>query len=142
MKSKLAKLRLIELAILAAIPLFARVAESVSGPGSSEWTRWHWLMGGLALYAALGGFLFRRRLIHRSEEALAKDASDTKALRQWEAGHIIGMSMAEGIVIWGVVVRMIIGGIFWQASLFYATGFFLVLLWTPRMPIKPSSQSS
>ena len=140
MKSKLGKLRLIQLAQLVAIPLFARVAESIRAPGNGNWTLWHWLTVGLALYAALVGFFFRRRLIHRSDEALAKDASDPKALKQWEVGHLIGMSMAEGIAIWGVVVRMVIGGTLWQASLFYATGVLLLLLWTPRMPITVSSQ--
>jgi hypothetical protein len=138
MKSKLFKLRMIQLADIVSIPLFAWVAQS-RGPGSSDWTRWHWLMVGLAVYAALAGFFFRRRLIRRSEEALAKDTSDPKALKQWEAGHFIAIVMAEGIVFGGVVVRTVIGGTLWQASLFFATGFLLLLLWTPRMPSRVAS---
>lgn len=134
MKSKLGKLRLIQSVYIVAIPLFGWVAESVRGRGSSDWTLWHWVMTGLALYAALGGFFLRRKLMRRSEEALAKDASNPKALKQWQAGHLIGFASAEAIVIWGVVVRMVLGGALWQASLFYAAGLFL-LLWTPRMPI-------
>ncbi len=134
MKSKLRKLRLIQSAYIVAIPLFGWVAES-RGRGSSNWTLWHWVMTGLALYAAWGGFFIRRRLIRRSEEALAKDDSNLKALKQWEAGHLIGFASAEAIVIWGVVVRMVLGGALWQASLFCAAGLFLLLLWTPRMPI-------
>ena len=135
MKSKLGKLRLIQSVYIVAIPLFGWVAESVRGRGSSDWTLWHWVMTGLALYAALGGFFLRRKLMRRSEEALAKDASNPKALKQWQAGHLIGFASAEAIVIWGVVVRMVLGGALWQASLFYAAGLFLLLLWTPRMPI-------
>jgi len=134
MKSKLRKLRLIQSAYIVAIPLFGWIAESTSGRGSSAWTLWHWVMTGLALWAALGGFRIRHRLIRRTEEALAKDASSPKALRQWQAGHIVGMASAEAIVLYGVVVRMVIGGALWQASLFYVTGLFLLLLWTPRMP--------
>lgn len=91
-------------------------------------------MTGLALWAVFGGFRIRGRLIRRAEEELAKDASNPKALRQWQAGHITGMVCAEAIVLYGVIVRMVIGGAFWQAALFYASGLFLLLLWTPRMP--------
>lgn len=104
MKSKSRKLRLIQAAYIVAIPLFGWVAESICGRGSSHWTSWHWLMAGLALYAAFVGFFLRRRLMRRSEETLAKDASNPKALKQWEAGHLIGFASAEAIVIWGVVV--------------------------------------
>jgi len=81
----------------------------------------------------LGGFRLRRRFLQRSGEELAKDASNLKALKEWEAAHLIGLASAEAIVIWGV--RMVLGGALWQASLFYATGLLLLLLWTPRMPI-------
>jgi|SRR5277367_3201254 len=138
MKSKLGKMRLIQSAYIVAIPLFGWVAESVHGRGSNDWTLWHWLMTGLALYAVLGGFFLRRKLMRRSEEALAKDASNPKALKQWQAGQLIGFACAEAIVLYGVVVRMVIGGALWQASLFYAVGLLLMLLWTPRLPITPA----
>ena len=139
MKSKLGKLRLIQVAHIMAVPFFGWIGESIRGQGSSAWTLWHWLMAGLALYAALGGFFFRRTLMRRSEDALAKDATDPKALKQWETSQIIGMSMAEGVVVMGLVVRVVLGGTLWQASLFYAVGLFLLLLWTPRLPTKPAS---
>jgi hypothetical protein len=94
---------------------------------------------GLALWTAFGGFRLRRRIIGRSEKALAKNASDTKALKQWEAGQIIGLAFAEAIVLWGVVLRVVLSCALWQASLFYAAGLFLQLLWTPRMPNKISN---
>src|SRR6476661_8363993 len=138
MKSKLGKLRLFQTAHLAAIPLFAWVAESGRGHGSDAWTSWHWVMAGFALYAAVGGFFVRRRLILRSEEALSTELNP-KALRQWEGGQLVGLTMAEGVVICGVVVRVFFGGALWQASLFYAVGLFLLLLWTPRLSIKAAA---
>ena len=60
-------------------------------------------------------------------------------LRQAEVGQIIGLAMAEGVVQWGLVVRMILGGALWQASSFYAAGLFLLLLWAPRTPITNAS---
>jgi hypothetical protein len=72
--------------------------------------------------------------MRRSQEALVQDSAIPKAIKQWEGGHIVGMACAESIVLWGLVVRMALGGALWQASLFYLAALFLLLLWTPRMP--------
>lgn len=138
MKSRLSKLRLFHVAFIASVPLYVLFAENVRHRGNGNWTSWHWVVAGLTLWTALGGFRLRRRIIGRSKEALAKDASNPKALKQWEAGQMIGMASAEAIVLWGVVLRVVLAGALWQASLFYAAGLFLLLLWTPRMPTKIS----
>ena len=135
MKPKLKKLRLIQLAMIAVIPIFGWVAEFRRDSGNNDWTLRHWLAAGLALWSAFGGFRHRHRLLFRSEQAAAKDASNPKALKQWEAGNLIGLASAESLVLWGLVVRMVLGGALWQASFFYAVGLFLLLLWTPRIPI-------
>jgi len=132
--SELRRMRLIHAAFVLAMPLLVWITQSVCGYGRSNWTLWHWVMAGLALWAVFGGFQIRGRAIHRSEEALARDASDPKALRRWQAGQIIGMAFGETIVLYGVVVRMVLRGTLWQAMPFYAVGLFLLLLWTPRMP--------
>jgi F0F1-type ATP synthase membrane subunit c/vacuolar-type H+-ATPase subunit K len=134
MKSKLRKLRLIQLALIAVIPIFGCVAEIGRDSGRSDWSSWHWLVTGLALWGALGGFRLRGRMIRRSKESLAKDAYNPKALKQWEAGNVVALAVAEGVVAWGLVVRMVLGGALWQASLFYTAGLLLLLLWTPRTP--------
>jgi hypothetical protein len=139
MKSKLRKLRLMQFAMIATIPLFGWVTQSLRGSGGRHWTFWHWVMTGLALYAALGGFFLRRKLMHRYEEAIAKDPFNPKALKQWESGHLVGLVSAEAIVIWGASVRIVLGGDLWQASWFWAVGLLLLLAWTPRMPTKPAS---
>src|SRR6266576_6977246 len=93
----LAKLRLIQAAFVVAMPLFVCITQSVCGHGCGDWTVWHWVMTGLALYAASGGFFFRRRLMRRSEEALRKDPANPKSLKKWQAAQIIGMPFAETI---------------------------------------------
>jgi F0F1-type ATP synthase membrane subunit c/vacuolar-type H+-ATPase subunit K len=139
MKSKLRRLRLIQIAMIAVIPIFGWVAEFGRDPGSNDWTWRHWLVTGLALWRALGGFRLRPRLLHRSEQLLTNDASNPKALKQWEAANFIGLASAESVVLWGSVVRMVLGGALWQGLLFYAAGLVLLLLWTPRMPITASA---
>ena len=132
MKSQLRKLHLIQAAFIAVIPIVAYITEILFERGSSQWTWRHSLAVGLAFWSAFTGFRFRRRLIRRSESALEDDPSNQKALRQWQAGQIIGMAFAESIVWWGLTLRIVFGGTFRQAGLFYTTGLFLLLLWTPR----------
>jgi len=70
----------------------------------------------------------------RAATSLAKDPSDPKAIKQWEAGQFVGMAFAENIALWGLLVRMALGGAFWQASLFYSVSLVLLVYWTPRLP--------
>jgi hypothetical protein len=142
MKSKLRKLRLIQFAMIAAIFFFGWVAEIVCCRGSNDWTSRHWLMTCLAACAAWAGFRFRHMLLHRAEQKLVIDASDPKALKLWEAVQVCGLAMAVSTALWGIVVRMVLNGAFWQASLFYAAGLVLLLLWTPRLPTQPASNSA
>jgi hypothetical protein len=133
-KSKRGKVRLIHSVFVVSIPLLAWVAQRGSPCDSSDWTLWHWVITGLALYSAFVGFFFRRKLMRRSEEALRTDDSNPKALKQWQAAHFVGMAAAEAIAFYGVILQMVLGGPLWQASFFYAIGLFLLLLWTPQTP--------
>src|ERR1700758_476586 len=89
MESAFRKVRLIQWALLLAIPLFAWVAEIGRGRGSSDWTWRHWLAIGLAIWSVSGGFRLRGRLLRSSKEKLMNDAADAKAGKQWEAGQLI-----------------------------------------------------
>ena len=117
-KANLRKLRLIQLGLIAALIIFACVAEIGRGHGNGDWISRHWLVAGLALWAASAGFRFRHRLLHRSGDALAKVASNPKALKQWEAGHVFSLVLAEGVALWGLVVRMVLGGHFGRPRCF------------------------
>jgi hypothetical protein len=134
MESAFKKVRLIQWALLAAIPLIAWVAEIGRGSGSGDWTWRHWLAMGLAVWSVSGAFRLRSLTVRRSKEKLMSDATDVKAARQWEVGQIISLAMAEGVALWGLVIRMVFHGTLWQASIFYAMAVFLLLLFTPRMP--------
>ncbi len=133
-KSRLRMLRLAQWALIAAVLMFVRVGELAGGPGSNDWTWKHTLVTGFALWAVWGGFRFRRRMVNRSKSTLAKDASDLRAAKQWQAGQLVALAAAENIALWGLLIRAAVGGALWQASLFYAVSLALLLLWTPRLP--------
>jgi F0F1-type ATP synthase membrane subunit c/vacuolar-type H+-ATPase subunit K len=118
LKARLSKVRLFELAMIASIPMYVWVREMGRPPGSGSWTLRHSIVAAFALSAVFSGASIRRRVLVRAEMALAKDASDPKALKQWESGQVIGMAFAESLVLWGLVVRTGLGGALWQASIF------------------------
>ena len=93
----LRKLRLIHLVFIVSIPLCAWVAQSSCPSNSSDWTLWHWVITGLAVYSAFVGFFYRRKLMRSSEAALRGDASNSKALKQWQSAQIVSMAAAEAI---------------------------------------------
>jgi hypothetical protein len=134
MELALKKARLIQWAMLATIPLLAAVAEIAGKSGSGAWTLWHLVAIGMATWSATGAFLLRNKLVSRSVEKLMINPADAKAARQWEVGQIISLAMAEGVAMWGLALRMALGGTLAQAGIFYAVSLFLLVLWTPRMP--------
>lgn len=139
MESIFKKVRLIQWALLLAIPLFAWVAEIVRANGSSDWTWRHWLAAGLCVWSVSGAFRLRSRMLRQSKEKLMRNTSDPKAAKQWEAGQVISLAMAESVAYWGLVIRVVFHGALWQASIFYVMGALLLLLWTPRMPSETAS---
>jgi hypothetical protein len=134
MESTFKKVRLLQWALLLAIPLFAWVAEIGRDTGNSDWTWRHWLAIGFVLWSVSGAFRVRGRLLRSSKGKLINDAANAKGVKQWEAGQVISLAMAEGVAFWGLVIRMVFHGALWQASIFYVMAVFLLLLWTPRMP--------
>ena len=139
MESAFKKVRLIQWALLLAIPLCAWVAEIGRGSGSNNWTWRHWLTLGLCIWSVSGAFRLRSRLLRRSKENLMNNSAVANAAKQWEAGHVISLAMAEGVAFWGLLIRMVFHGTFLQAAMFYVMAVLLLLFWTPRMPSESAS---
>lgn len=105
MESAFRKVRLIPWALLIAIPLFAWVAEIGRSNGSSDWTWRHWLAIGLCVWSVSGAFRLRSRMLRQFKEKLMRNTADAKAAKQWEAGQVISLAMAEGVAYWGLGIR-------------------------------------
>jgi hypothetical protein len=86
MESEFKKVRIVQWALLATIPLFAWVAEIGRSSGNSDWTWRYWLAMGLCAWSVSGTFRLRRRMVHRSEEKLKNNATDAKALNSGRLG--------------------------------------------------------
>ena len=132
------KFHLIESAFVLSVPLFAYIAESTCGPGTNDWSRWHWLMLAYAAYCVHLGFFYRRKFEVKARLALSANPTDKKGLRTWEASQVVPLCFAEHIALAGAIIRFILGGTLFQAAPFYALALVLVLLWSPREPPKPA----
>jgi hypothetical protein len=79
-------------------------------------------------------FSFRTRKLHAAEERLRSNSQDAAALILWRSGVIISYCFAEAVVLFGFVLK-ILGGPWNIASIFFAVGVLLMLLWTPRLDV-------
>jgi F0F1-type ATP synthase membrane subunit c/vacuolar-type H+-ATPase subunit K len=134
LKSKLRKLRLIQFFLVGLVLVSASFAELRTAGALSQWNLLHWLMTGLAGVCLLEGLHLRHRLLRPSVGALARDIPNPKALGRWYAWQLMSLGMAAAVAMYGVVVRMVLAGAFWQALMFYSVSLFLLLVWTPRIP--------
>src|ERR1700746_3404416 len=132
-QSRLKRLRVIQLAVIVCLLAALSLAEFFHKQEVNRWTWMHWLATGLSLYLILEGFYFRRRWMPPPGELFVGGALNRKNLDRWQAGQVFGLAMAGGVAFWGVAVRWVLHGPLWQASLFYITGIFFLLLWTPRV---------
>ena len=128
----LKQLRLIQIGLIIATIVFAMIAEIGRGPGSEEWTGRDWIVAGLALWLISSGFTVRRRIGKRVGKLSMQQRSDEKISRMQRVGQLFRLGIAQSVASWGMVLRMVLHGALWQASIFYAVGLFLLLLWTPR----------
>ncbi len=135
---RLKQLRLIQIGLIVVISIFAWVAEIGRGPGGGEWTWRQWLVAGLALWSISSGITLRRRISKRSAELSSQSQRGEKVIRLWRSGQLMNLWIAASVALWGLVVRMALRGALWQAAVFYASGFFLLLLWTPQRPVENS----
>ena len=84
------------------------------------------------LWRIFEAFRYRRLWVRPSQQILVGDPSNATALRRWEVGQVIGLSMAEAVAAYGLVVRTVLGGTLWQALPFYVVALLSLLVLTPR----------
>lgn len=135
MEPALKKVRLIYWTLLVTILLLAGITEFLShDKGNNDWTWRQWMAVGLSAWAISGASSLRGRLLSRAKEILKNESPAARGVKSWEAGYVIGLAVAEGVAYWGIAIRFVFHGAFWQASLFYAGGLLLLIHWRPRRP--------
>ncbi len=85
---------------------------------------------------ACGGFalFFRKQKVMASAEQLQFNPQDADALREWSAGIVLSLVLAETIVLFGFVLKLL-GSQWTIAAPFFVVGTALMVLWTPRLDL-------
>ena len=125
-------LRFVHVVLLVSIVLYAFVAEILDVIGLYNET---FFLGFLAVAVVQIGVVlfFRARMVGTAAVDLRIRPEDGAALNRWRAGNMTVFVLCEAVALLGLALR-VVGGPFEQASIFYATAFFLMLISFPRNP--------
>ena len=130
----LRNIKIIHLAMMAPIFVYAIIAERVVQPNATPPDMMLvWILAAMSVAMALGSLAVRSALVTRNADILRTDAANTSAIGRWIMGSIVAFALAESIALYGLVLR-ILGVQREYAFGFYAVSFVTLLLLTPRDP--------
>jgi len=125
--------RLIAMAMLVTIPLYAVVGE-IAGPAQpGDFAIYRLVFFVVSATAGLMGFQLRARMISDTEDILRRTPDDEAAAQRWAGAHIAASGMAEVIGVCGLALRLV-GGTLLESLPFYVIAMGLMLAWMPRRP--------
>jgi hypothetical protein len=135
-------MRIIHIFLLAAIVMYALVAERLFQPASrvsTQFVEFLWFLAGLIVVIAFG---LRWKLLPSATKELQGNSSDTSALGRWRIVNLLSMILAMTVSLFGIVLRIMGGSRLVVWPLFIAS-VLLMLLWRPRLyegatPVLPS----
>jgi hypothetical protein len=128
--------RILHLAMLAASVLYLVVGEVVASSASRP-TDLDPMLGNIFLVLGFGlafaAIMVRQKLVASSQETLLRSPADAVAVGHWRLGHVLPFALAEAVVLFGLVLR-ILGAPLTTAAILYAIGIVALLIVAPRRP--------
>ena len=94
--------------VLAAMLLDVWIAETYARSFDGHITLWHWAVVALGAWSAAGGGLVRRKLLDRAT-ADGRDGKELVAARKWSTAQLLGLICAQGVLLCGVIAKMVLG---------------------------------
>jgi hypothetical protein len=134
MDAALRVVRIIHRAMLASAVLYVFVGELVAADSSGRSQVDSMLVNVsliLAITLALAAIGLRQKLTASTQEMLLRSPGDAATLGRWRAAHVVAFALAEAVVLFGLVLR-IMGATLTQAATLYAMGIIALLLISPR----------
>ncbi len=123
-------LRLVQISMLMSIVLFTAVGETASRSVPSDSTTLFYALSLLSISTLGAALLVRRTLVSPCEALLREKPNDLLLLARWRTGYIVLYSLCEALAAFGLVLR-ISGFALAHVWGFYATGFLLMILFSP-----------
>jgi hypothetical protein len=132
MGAALRTVRLIQIAMLASVGVYAVVGE-IAGPRFTADAKMLYVIS-FASISLVGAILVvRKTLVLQSEVELKDKPGDPVLLARWKGGYIVTYVLCEGLALFGLLLR-IMGFDLTHAWPYYAGSFVLLLLFWPRLP--------
>ena len=116
--------------MLMSIVLFTAVGEIASRSVPSDSTTLFYALSLLSISTLGAALLVRRTLVSPCEALLREKPNDLMLLARWRTGYIVLYSLCEALAAFGLVLRMS-GFALAHVWAFYATGFLLMILFSP-----------
>jgi len=129
-----ALLRVLYAAMLVMTLFYVGVGEIARGHWTQDSSTFLMVVLAVAIVEAAGVVYIRFSLIPKVEQALQRDSEDKTALMNLRKWYVICFALSLGVAFYGLVIR-VQGAPLQKAGLFYAGGFLLILLCTPRKPM-------
>jgi Ni,Fe-hydrogenase I cytochrome b subunit len=126
-----ALLRILQIAMLVMTLFYVGLGEIVRGNRSQELTTLFLALLIAAAVESVGVIFVRSSLIPKVQQALQADSEDRQALLAFRKWYVICFALCLSVAFYGLVLR-IMGAPFQRAIVFYAAGFCLILVCTPR----------
>jgi hypothetical protein len=138
-RTALLTLRILQGVFLVSIVLYVLLGEYA---GRTEPEGISGIKGGLIAAAILNAgiaVVLRTRMVRPAQELLRANSDDGGALARWRTSQIACMVLCEAIALIGFALRYL-GGTLIDAAPFYAVGFLLMLVWTPRLDLPSTTE--
>lgn len=133
MSATLRMLRLVQLAMLGSIVLYAIVGE-LAGPHSRPVDpSLAYIFSTLSVAVVGVIFVVRRTLVLRSAADLAANPDDALSLNHWRVGYLATYALCESLALLGLVLRFL-GYNLQESVLYYIGGFVLLVFFGPKAP--------
>ncbi len=125
-------MRLIQAGMIGFVLVAVSAIELLLERGQENWDLGYWVVAALTLWGVSAGYRIRRLMVSSIERMPEKDFNSERIQKRLNAGNLIFMASASSAAYWGLVVRLVLHGTFWQAAPFYALGIILLLRARPQ----------
>lgn len=131
-QSALLTTRAVQSALLAAIALYALVAEKIGGFPDQTSLLPAWSLCAVAFLTVVAALVLRKRLLFVANQGLRRDPDNAEALSRWQKVTIVSMVLAMSIALYGFCLR-IMGNSRSIEWAFFLVSVALLFLWKPHL---------
>ena len=141
MGTALKMLRLVQLAMLGSIVIYAVLGEVAGSRSRAVDPAITYVFTTLAVAVVGMIFVVRRTQVLRSAQGLAAHPDDSLSLNHWKTGYLITYALCEALALLGLVLRFL-GYNLQESAPYYAGGFVLLFFFGPKAPVAPANAST